>query len=900
LVDPKGEDVTGLDTPEANRTVFMPDDVEVDLSRDKFQRQPTVHRWWARRGDRASALAVLLTHLPELATDGERLRAAANDPTVVLGEGQLRGVSLLDLCAGSCTIAATASRMGASVTAVDIHPISALIGKATLVYPRRYGRPEPSSRGIGVHASWAGLGPEVAHWAHELLKRAEAGAGDFWLDNIDGVSTAFRLKCPSCGVCATANPAGDTPDAAAIHRGEFVCPECAEHFRLSEAPREGFEPRRLIRNGKTASLSPQISILLTTARYPDSVAPLLDEPFAFNSLGAISIRQAVTPRQAQVIRACQEALRSVRNNLADAGYAPERAASILTYLALALSALVDLLSTSARWNERRKMPTGLERADWRLTDEFFEVGGSWLRSTLTHRFNEIGAVIEANVDTSPVVVRTEDMTDLEESDASFDLVIWDPPFYDNISYDRVTLPWTRFLRSIIGDIDQSLRWPPDPSIDDRSPAFDRHEYEAVLQRAASEIRRVLKPNGRLGVFWITWAGREVADLAEFLGLLEPNGLELVQPVGLITERGVRRERGESRKPTLLIFRRTEAAQPSDAAAILEGEFAGQTMQVAGLVALLEQCLDEDEISDLIPKDFKGRRSERLAEAVLTAVDPRSFLRRLPKRSLKEFALERGLRREDLEPLDRDAIETLVFRLLGWRSPQEAPFTVGRTLDEIANLCSQLRLTRDERLIRGLATTAFDRVEQVLRFAVVGWAMRLRGDRWDECLQQVVGEARKLTFGHWFRAFSDLPGHYADQDRIIGGANARLRRAKVLPALEAAVTLRNRFAHSDRGGDLMKLRDDAVTILEQVIEALRAAESAGALPRMLQPVSEVRDPYGRITLRLVDHAGRSVEFLMTKPSDLTEPVIVIPSDTNPREVDPARVDASAVLARAGLV
>jgi hypothetical protein len=99
---------------------------------------------------------------------------------------------------------------------------------------------------------------------------------------------------------------------------------------------------------------------------------------------------------------------------------------------------------------------------------------------------------------------------------------------------------------------------------------------------------------------------------------------------------------------------------------------------------------------------------------------------------------------------------------------------------------------------------------------------------------------------------------------------------------------------------MKLRDDAVTILEQVIEALRAAESAGALPRMLQPVSEVRDPYGRITLRLVDHAGRSVEFLMTKPSDLTEPVIVIPSDTNPREVDPARVDASAVLARAGLV
>lgn len=244
---------------------------------------------------------------------------------------------------------------------------------------------------------------------------------------------------------------------------------------------------------------------------------------------------------------------------------------------------------------------------------------------------------------------------------------------------------------------------------------------------------------------------------------------------------------------------------------------------------------------------------------------------------------------------------MVFRLLGWRSPEEPPFTVGQALDEAHDFAGRLRLAHDEGDIRGLSQAAFDRLEQVLRFCVVSWSTWLRGERWADCIEQLVCRSSDLTFGQWYRAFAELPKSYAAEAQLVGRSGGILRRSKTLPAIESVVAVRNRFAHSEEETlDWVELRDETVATLDRAINRLRAADSAGGLPRVLRPVSETRDPLGRIVLRLVGHAGHYVEFLMTDMSDLTKPLVVLPSDTNPREVDPALLDALSIAVRAGVV
>jgi SAM-dependent methyltransferase len=670
---------------------------------------------------------------------------------------------------------------------------------------------------------------------------------------------------------------------------------------VREADRTGFEVREVVAGDNTALPDAGFTKMLAAASYPQDVQAILDEPWVFGGTGPILVRYAVTPRQAQIVRSFQESFRSIRDELADLGYSPPHSKAVLTYLALGVASLVDILSTSARWDDQRGGVRGLDRHEWHPGAEFFEVGGILIRSILARRFADIQTVIEAGGQHA-VEVHSGDMTALPNADNSFDLVIWDPPFCDNISYDRLALPWTRFLRSVIGDVDADLRWPRDPTISDQPPRFDRSEYEQDLRDAAAEIHRVLRPAGRLGVFWMTRTGSEVADLSEFLQMLEPVGLELVQSFSFSTRSASHPGRdgtGEA-QPLLLVFRRTGIAQASHAAAVLEGTREGRKMKVAGLVALLEESLEQEELEDLIPRGFRGTRTERLTEAVMTGVDPQKHLLLISKGELRDYALRCGAKIEDVTSLDREGLASMVFQLLGWRSPQEPPFTIGQALDEALELTDRLRLAHDEDDVRGLSTASFDRIEQVLRFCVVSWSTWLRGDGWQDCAKQLVGRANRLSFGDWYHAFVELPPTFAAEAQLVGRAGGILRRTRAWPAIQAVVAIRNRVAHPEESIiDWAGLRDESAAALNLAIDRLRAADTEGALPRVLRPVDEIRDPLGRITLRLVGHGGRHVEFLMTEQTDLTKAVVVLPSDTNPREVDPAFLDAASIAVRAGV-
>lgn len=130
-------------------------------------------------------------------------------------------------------------------------------------------------------------------------------------------------------------------------------------------------------------------------------------------------------------------------------------------------------------------------------------------------------------------------------------------------------------------------------------------------RQASEARRVLSTNGRVGVFWLA---REPTELQRFLEMIAPAGLQLVRAVRLNTIRSLRIAPDEGHWTYLLVL------QPMPAAAspvVVDGETVlalateGALSLYDGLAELLESTWDPGELNRLIPEEPRVPRGSVL-------------------------------------------------------------------------------------------------------------------------------------------------------------------------------------------------------------------------------------------------------------------------------------------------
>ena len=93
---------------------------------------------------------------------------------------------VLDMFAGGGAIPLEALRLGCEAYALDLNPVAHIIQLGTLVYPQKYGNPDPTARGMtGPQNSkgemtWGGLADEVSHWGSWVLKKATADIGDLY------------------------------------------------------------------------------------------------------------------------------------------------------------------------------------------------------------------------------------------------------------------------------------------------------------------------------------------------------------------------------------------------------------------------------------------------------------------------------------------------------------------------------------------------------------------------------------------------------------------------------------------------------------------------------------------------------------------------------------------------
>lgn len=93
---------------------------------------------------------------------------------------------VLDMFAGGGSIPLEALRLGCEAYALDLNPVAHIIELCTLVYPQKYGKPDPAVPGMKGppnaegQTTWGGLAEEVRWWGNWVLERVRREIGDLY------------------------------------------------------------------------------------------------------------------------------------------------------------------------------------------------------------------------------------------------------------------------------------------------------------------------------------------------------------------------------------------------------------------------------------------------------------------------------------------------------------------------------------------------------------------------------------------------------------------------------------------------------------------------------------------------------------------------------------------------
>ncbi|HXG17911.1 MAG TPA: DUF1156 domain-containing protein [Methylomirabilota bacterium] len=95
-------------------------------------------------------------------------------------QGRAPRPKVLDMFAGGGAIPLEALRLGCEAYALDLNPVAHIIELCTLVYPQKYGKPDPAAKGSAKDGTWAGLAEEVRYWGNWVLEKVKAEIGDLY------------------------------------------------------------------------------------------------------------------------------------------------------------------------------------------------------------------------------------------------------------------------------------------------------------------------------------------------------------------------------------------------------------------------------------------------------------------------------------------------------------------------------------------------------------------------------------------------------------------------------------------------------------------------------------------------------------------------------------------------
>lgn len=312
-----------------------------------------------------------------------------------------------------------------------------------------------------------------------------------------------------------------------------------------------------------------------------------DEPLRY---GMPTWADMFSPRQLLALCSCVEALHELVPAI-EKELPRDRAKAVVTYLGMVLSKAVNYNSYLASWDPTRKKIRGVfDRHDYAFKWTYGEFDASrnlfpWALDQVCDAYKGIAKlaepahrVFEQAQTPVPVQVTQASASDLSHiPDGSVDLVLTDPPYYDNVMYGELSDFFYVWLKRTVGSVHPDLFGDDLANKDDEAVAnparFARlgrkkkqlasGDYERKMAAAFRETHRVLSDDGVLTVMF-THKKVEAWDTLA-MSLLEAGfAIHSSWPVHTESEHSLHQAKKNAAKSTILLTcrKRPAGAEPA--------------------------------------------------------------------------------------------------------------------------------------------------------------------------------------------------------------------------------------------------------------------------------------------------------------------------------------------------